>query len=300
MFNLVAQNDQQIRAIIIAAHENNGYDVTKDPMLDDLVKIGCLMTDNDACFKYLARLNDALVNHAKVKGVFDKMVKSGTQTLETQTTVEKDDKTLDVHKHYKVMSSYFTDYEGKALFNTGTLPPELKTDELESQLPGGAAKLTGFVGAPDFRKYLFQYAYHWKDPGVGWRHGEFTHRIHWYMIHEHRKDNPTWLKHEPLALFRACALPQWRHKKDVKQGVWDDIVDDFGAKTTFRSPETLHGSLKAAAEPNHPAHAKLWFLAQLVMGRAAKRAHGYTPSPEKVTNAKTAAGGRIMWQQQPQ
>ena len=159
------------------------------------------------------------------------------------------------------------------------------------------AKLTSFVNPTQFRTYLFQYAYHWKDAGVGWNHGEFTHRIHWYIVLEHLRSNPNWLENKPLELFRACALPQWRQAKDPNKGVWDNIFDDLGSKDTFRSPETLHGYLKSAAEPEHADHEQLWFLSQLIAGRAAKRLKEKTtdfPIPEGAT---TVAGQTIMWQE---
>lgn len=111
-----------------------------------------------------------------------------SKTLKARGTVSDDkdeEKVWAIHKHHKVMTSFLTQYEAEAGFNTGILPPELKTDELPGKLPVGPATLTAFVSAGDFRKYLFQYAYHWKDAGVGWNHGEFTHRIHWYIVRTH-------------------------------------------------------------------------------------------------------------------
>jgi hypothetical protein len=226
-----------------------------------------------------------------------------SHNLKTQGKAKGADGTKDegkvfaIHKHHKVMTSFFAQYEAKAGFNTGMLPDSLQTGELPAQLPNSPATLTAFVNPTQFRKYLFQYGYHWKDAGVGWNHGEFTHRIHWYIVLEHLKKNPNWLEHKPIDLFRACALPQWRHTKDPNQGVWDDIFDDLSSKDTFRSPETLHGYLKLAADPAHPDHEAIWFLAQLVLGRAAKRLKEKKtefPVPEGAT---TVAGKTIMWKE---
>jgi hypothetical protein len=239
-------------------------------MFQDFARIGSLMTDGKRCFDLLVQLNDKLVKQAETLGVLKEMTTSDDpRVLKTQATNEKDDKTYAIHKHHKVMTSFFNHYEGVELFNTGVLPKELQKNDLP-QLPKSAPTLTQFVNPADFRKYLFQYAYHWKDVGVGWAHGEFTHRIHWYMVIEHLKSKPTWLTHEPIALFRACALPQWRHATNKNMGVWDNIVDEFGS-ATFRSPNSLHGYLKAAADPTHLDHKELWLLAQLIAGRAAKR-----------------------------
>jgi Family of unknown function (DUF5636) len=137
--------------------------------------------------------------------------------------------------------------------------------------------------------------YHWKDAGVGWKHGEFTHRIQWYIILEFLRKNPNWLNHEPLDLFRACALQKWRHASDPSKGVWDNIFDDLTSKNTFRSPETLHGFLKDAADPKHTDHSRVWFLAQLVLGRAAKRLKENKNVFEVPDGATTVAGKTIMW-----
>lgn len=293
---LTFQNTQQIGELIKSRHENA---FAGDPMFADFCAIGSFLTDENACLGHLRNLNDALVQHAQNRGVLKQMTTfrlgGASHTLKTQSKVVDDGVEYRIHKHHKVLTSFFGAYEGQAGFNTGTLPVELRTDELKPQLPGRAPALTGFVTAADFRKFLFQYAYHWKDAGVGWNHGEFTHRIHWYLVLEELKAKPNWLANKPLDLFRACALPQWRHAKATDKGVWDDVFDDLASKDTFRSPETLHKFLKGAAAPESPEHKPLWLLAQLIMGRAAKRLKEKPQGFQKPEGAVTEANDLILW-----
>ena len=297
MTTLVKQNLAQIGNLIKARHEK---EFDGNTMFDDFCAIGSFLTDEAACMRHLTTLNDALVQHAEQRGVLSKMTtfklvgQSHTLKSHGKATDDFGDK-YTIHKHHKVLSSFLETFEGQHGFNTGRLPIELADDELPAQLPARAPALVAFVSAADFRKYLFQYGYHWKDAGVGWKHGEFTHRIHWYMVLEELRTQPNWLRNEPLDLFRACALPLWRHAKATDKGVWDDVFDDLPSKDSFRSPETLHKFLKDAADPKDPNHKPLWFLSQLILGRAAKRLAEKKDSFEVPDDAVTAAGKLIMW-----
>jgi hypothetical protein len=66
------------------------------------------------------------------------------------------------------------------------------------------------------------------------------------------------------------------------------VFDDLSSKDTFRSPETLHRFLKDAAERKHVHHKRLWFLAQLIRGRAAKRL------AENTQRYEIPAGSRVV------
>jgi hypothetical protein len=68
--------------------------------------------------------------------------------------------------------------ENPVLYNPGNA----KIDALKPiELPKGAPTLTGIL-TKSFNPILLKNGYHWKDPGAGDSHGEFTHRLQWYVL----------------------------------------------------------------------------------------------------------------------
>ncbi|HKK37406.1 MAG TPA: LirA/MavJ family T4SS effector [Paracoccaceae bacterium] len=264
--------------------ERCGKGVADDPMLADFAAIGALMTDGPLCLRHLRQLNDALFARCeRDPKIFNTLftVRKGGLFGKDRTVLKPHpheryggSKGFVVHKHHKLLTSVLDEHEAKSGFNTGRIPVDLPADAPgpdEREMPARTPTLSRFVYGDDFRKYLFQYAYHWKDTGVGASHGEFTHRLQWYVIVEHAAASG-FLKHRPLELFAACALRRWRFEDGSQSGVWDLIVDKNGDKEeTFRRPEFLHGFLVAAADRKHEDHGWLWLLAQLVRGRSNKR-----------------------------
>lgn len=292
---LTFQNPSQVGQLIRDSH---GDAIKTQAMFDDFCAIGSFLSDEPLCLQHLAQLNESLVAHAMQLKVLGKMTTfkpfGESKQLVKKGKVEHEGIEYAIHKHYKVLTSFLTDFEAKAGFNTGSLPPDPTASKPPPKLPAKPPSLTTFVPVDAFRTYLLKYAYHWKDAGVGVRHGEFTHRIQWYMVLMELKDKPDWLAHKPIELFRACALPVWRHANDSAKGVWDDVFDD-NTPTSFRRPETLHQFLKDAADPKHKHHQPLWMLAQLISGRAAKRVKEKTGTIEVPEDATTVADKAIMW-----
>jgi hypothetical protein len=89
-----------------------------------------------------------------------------------------------------------------------------------------------------------------KDPGAGGDHGEYTHRIQWFIVHEMK------LAADANALLRHTGAPEMLPAKDQLNGLWDCLFDrlrrsQFGlkaylatGKTDFRSPEHFNLWLK--------------------------------------------------------
>ncbi|MFO7856165.1 MAG: LirA/MavJ family T4SS effector [Paracoccaceae bacterium] len=282
MVKMVAVSKEAVRREIVEAC---GDRIKKDPMLEDFARIGALMTEGPLCVGYLSRLNDALFDACKRDpqiGTSLLKVRKGGLLGKDRTVLRKHPdpryrgrKGFVVHKHRKLLTAALEMHEARAGFNTGRIPVELPDDAPGPDArptPARPPTLSRVVYGPDFRKYLFQYAYHWKDTGVGASHGEFTHRLQWYVIVEHAAASTGFLKHEPLELFAACAFDRWRFEKVPNRGVWDLIVDRTGEdETTFRRPEFMHRFLIDAADRKHPDHEALWLLAQLIRGRSDKR-----------------------------
>jgi len=89
--------------------------------------------------------------------------------------------------------------------------------------------LTGFVPPDVFSNVLLKLGYHWKDPGAGAAHGEYTHRIQWYIFTTSGASNGT----HALEMFKAMGDPECCTRMKDKEGkekaitMWDYIVDCF-------------------------------------------------------------------------
>lgn len=256
--------------------------------LEDFARIASLMTDIDACRVYLARLSTHLSFMCHERKM---IVKGGhgvpRQELKTQTLKHKGIQgSTTVVKHNKVFTDFFNQWESVQGFNQEVTQVEGGRPALPNQminLPAQAPTLTEFVAPADFRKYLLKHGYHWKDSGVGSKHGEFTHRIHWYIICEYALANPHWLAHKPIELFKKCGDPETVFAGG--NGIWDYLIDS-GEKNIvpnnlndnpnpnqmkdnlFRQPEYLHKFLCSEATRSST---DLWCLAYLIWGRAEKR-----------------------------
>lgn len=265
-------------------------------LLDDYAAIGSFLTDEAACRPYLARLNDALVGPLKAAKLIverrDAVAGESATALKTVRQVKDPTASIfsreyfedQVVKHHKVLTNFFAKWERDASFNVGTEQRE------GDRLPPGPATLTGFVHGDDFRNHLLKHGYHWKDAGVGTGHGEFTHRIHWYMVAEKQKDcQSTWLKTPPVKAFKMLGQPptinqKYKWSASLKRvNVWDQVFDNSSTNADlnqgealncphylkanlFRKPETLHQFIQ---EQRHTPD--LWALGYLIWGRTNKR-----------------------------
>lgn len=180
--------------------------------------------------------------------------------------------TAERHKHHKVLSGFLTDFEAAQGFNEGAYSFESKNKTgakvTLTTTPGRAVTLPGAVDADVFRQNLLEKARHFKDPGVGSLHGEFTHRIQWYIVCEYARLTKQ-LQHTPADIFKACARPGFCNDQ-VNISVWDLVFEGSGA-ADFRSPEKLTEYFLRVSREDHPRHKELWFLAALIEGRYAKR-----------------------------
>lgn len=135
--------------------------------------------------------------------------------------------------------------------------------------------LVGFVPSEAFRKNLLEKGYHWKDPGAGADHGEYTHRIQWNIIMRCLKGN----NNSFLNIFASTAASRKFSEYDNKElTIWDVLVDrftpgqveqDVPRASSAAAPNFLHTYIKDAG-PNGN-----WsFLSDYTAKRFEKRSDG--------------------------
>lgn len=227
--------------------------------LDDFCALGVLMTDAERCYEALTVLNSLLLKRlSKTILPVKKPFFGGSPQLP-----KTDDGEV---KHHGLLSGFFKTWEASWGFNAAQ---NLQMLPLAPQVPGNTVPtLTGFVTIDKFRSHLFAPGYHWKDPGVGVNHGEFTHRIQWYIAIQVHVWKP-FFKKTPLEVFKmfgndACkGIPP-----NADKTVWDVVFDRLTAKTDFRTPEFMHAWFK---EPAQQKDTHVGVLSQLIAGRAVKR-----------------------------
>lgn len=209
------------------------FDALDKDFVSDCCAIGNLMTKADDCYEALKVLNGCLK-----KKLFQ---------VQGNTPLDKGKGEGEL-KQRGLLSGFFNVWEATFGFNAkATLTPTL----------------TGFVRPDNFKAHLLQPGYHWKDPGVGVMHGEFSHRIQWYIVTQ-RNLTAKILKWPPLKIFEEFAQPNCSGNMGT---IWDDIVDAT-TKTDFRTPDKLHSYLN---DPEQLKDDNVDLLAQLISGRTAKR-----------------------------
>lgn len=151
------------------------------------------------------------------------------------------------------------------------------------ELPKGVPTLNDFVDPEDFRNFLLQFKYQFKDPGAGADHGEFTHRLQWFAICAANKANDLALHNSPADLFcflcnDYCVAKTMKPPDGKNFGLWDCLVDAFrpslGAafptSDDFRSPNRLNDYL---VSPGALKSEEVGLLAHILKNRAVKRAN---------------------------
>ena len=79
-----------------------------------------------------------------------------------------------------------------------------------------------FIQPDTFRKQISE-GLHWKDPGVPFFHGEYTHRMQWCLIARELKSEVE----APVKVFKEIGGVTY---KDGKLGLWDALFDRDGGE----------------------------------------------------------------------
>lgn len=198
----------------------------------DLVRVGALLSDQETCLLYLSLLNEFLVNEVErvvwLKGVpksrpsplerltqkdiasrTAKGVEYGTKEIDKETA--QFDKTR-IPKFHGALQTVLRNMENQMGFNgvgTGVLDGEIEqfANTYNSvTVKGATPTLKGFMHPNTFNDVLLKQGFHFKDPGAGIAHGEFSHRIQWFIImcaHLLGRNGYT-IRTEPLKLYALC------------------------------------------------------------------------------------------------
>jgi Family of unknown function (DUF5636) len=236
----------------------------------DFCQIGALLSDEARCMGHLVELNKRMAKKLLSEMPFQLQPNPRLVGLATppQRLTAKEGKTAPPPPHggpkyFGALRKVLHEAEHGWGFNTTS-----------AAHPDGEVMLTGFVAPRSFEQLLLQQARHWKDPGTTLDHGEYTHRLQWWVIcREHETRGPYRLAGEPVDRFRQMPKyisQHWRANyllaagadEDMAKGqkglapeytqrtMWDYLFDavptnDYRAATTpgtdtFRSPQNLN------------------------------------------------------------
>lgn len=250
----------------------------KDDYFADFCKVGALLQDSKVCNQNLAKLNEAM--ELKYKQKLQQAIATYKMSNANADPVGK--KFEDVKTASKGPSGYLPPPKvkpggGVPVLDAdrfkfwGSLNATLSEKETvwgfnENNLktygaaPGKIALLTGNVHQEVFRKDLLIAARHWKDPMVPEGHGEFSHRLQWYIVcaeQEHKFGGETYkLQNDGPLLMVATARNIYMLNKTLTgedRWMWDLLfdsfynrgADDFNGTKTFRSPEFMMSTYRS-------------------------------------------------------
>jgi Family of unknown function (DUF5636) len=203
--------------------------------------------------------------------------------LNTATGLEFDK----VLAHYRTRSAQPDDRkleeQLRHLFSRELMALEIRLGFNTFQCVGGERVQTyvAFLNADSFRAQL-KLGHHWKDPGVPGNHGEYTHRLQWYLLANALKD----VVKEPVKQFMRIGGVIDPNKENAPSGLWDALFDrnDGEGSTKFkvqgnvtdcRSPESLTKFIvdNVNADKWPLVH---WFIKSRMNKRQTKRLNEFT------------------------
>ena len=167
---------------------------------------------------------------------------------------EASDALKDPADPHKAFGEFLDEFERTWGFNRAATEDEGRQPAVggqEDQNADAAATLLDFVQPQSFLDDLIQRGYQWNDPGAGVGHGEFTHRIQWYLIAKEIEAKGINTRGLDLVndVYKGLATPgllsrEGVGQEGVGQSLWDVLVDrqkkpngDAGAAVW---PETMY------------------------------------------------------------
>ena len=303
-------SDDEVFGAKTGAKGNQPADDTRkgSDLLHDYCQIGALMTDEARCIGHLEKLESALRAETGLKGGFgggiptlNKAEVGQAKTL-AGLALPKPNASPSRDKHIEAVVAEFKRWrqtpDGKAYshkfngalqkvlqaqedrfgFNGAQFDPALDVPVQANQVAakGSTPVLTGLVSAADFTKHLLEQKRHWKDPGAQATHGEFTHRLQWWIVMQEKALGAaaTYPIRGELAKRFAQLVKYPFHPDGVddKKGriMWDFLFDCFTnaapkSADSYRTPDNLHSAVMAGRG------GKIALLQAIIVARHNKR-----------------------------
>lgn len=187
-------------------------DSANKAFLESCVKVSVFLADTPRVTEHLKRLELQLQQQAG--NALDQVIKHYRDRAAALTTVVLEDNL----RH--LLARELTKLEIHHGFNTFSC---LGKERVQSYVK--------FV-APDAFRAQLKLGRHWKDPGVPGEHGEYTHRIQWYLL----TDAIAGQILAPVELFMRIGAIVDPNPGNSPSGLWDALFDrnDGAASTSFK------------------------------------------------------------------
>ena len=235
---------------------------------NDFCQIGALLTDEVRCLTHFDKLEKRLVARLQeltaeelektlpklkeIQRIGLKTAADWPESPDTPTTAEEEE--------LKKLTQWADRQKFKFHGVLDRVLGELEHDWGFGRIEGRVS-LDGFVHPASFTELLLSKKRHWKDPGADPIHGEYSHRLQWFLIcSEWASHGPYKLKKEPVSRFAATAAYAKQHPKKMPyEGagieftlvtMWDFLCDCVRSwspqkdtnfiSDSFRSPEYLN------------------------------------------------------------
>jgi hypothetical protein len=232
----------------------NGNTLAKDPFLKAFAIIGSILTDTEEVKNGLRRLETAMLSHIPPSPLM-KLIGYAKKSSENQAR--------DLINYYQK--------GGKKPKDLGSLLAKaLEAMERAHKFSGTPATITANVAPQAFVDELLKKRRPFKDPGAGVQHGEYTHRIQWFIVCTSPDYTETCAK-TPGDVYEHIGKWFFPDVKNTKTqasssnlSMWDALVDRAGAPANqfpdggeldFRNPNKFHPWMlgkEAQGEKNFP------------------------------------------------
>jgi hypothetical protein len=217
-----------------------------DPFLDAFIAVGSILSNKEEVISGLAKLETAMTLTYKL---------SNKSTIPEYTKKSPTEQVKDLANYYSTQngSGKTTKDEGMK----GLLSRALGEVEQAHKINGGVATLFGNIQPEAFVNQLLKKRRPFKDPGPGGTHGEYTHRIQWFIVctSKYFQSYTAGDVYEQVGKWFFSNVKN-KDKQKEKQGenlsMWDALVDRYGGTTNqfpndaaletmdFRNPNNLH------------------------------------------------------------
>jgi hypothetical protein len=233
----------------------NGNTLGKDPFLKAFAAIGAILTDPEEVTNGLRRLETAMLSHIPVSSLA-KLVGYAKKSSEKQAQ--------DLIEYYQKGGTQKPKGLGSLLAKA------LEAAERAYKISGTPATITANVAPQTFVDELLKQRRPFKDPGAGVEHGEYTHRIQWFIVctssdYTDNCDKTPGDVYEHIGKWFFPAVTNTKTEAPVSNlSMWDALVDRAGApanqfpdegKLDFRNPNKFHPWMlgnEAQGEKNFP------------------------------------------------